>query len=129
MTGVVHRTSSGIIAGRNHTVSEVIADVVVEIAALNKGGFERGEGLRRHVVKLVALPLAMNHTERVLRSGSYSVLRIEVDGRTAARSKAFNDRRTRRVPRWEDLAQAQAPEPIETIGITDRPSFSAGRAC
>ena len=57
MTGVVHRTSSGIIAGRNHTVSEVTADVVVEIAALNKGGFER-EGLRRHVVKLVALPLA-----------------------------------------------------------------------
>jgi hypothetical protein len=36
MTGLVHRTSSGIIAGRNHTVSEVIADVVVETAALNK---------------------------------------------------------------------------------------------
>ncbi|MGX9178795.1 hypothetical protein [Mesorhizobium sp. BHbdii] len=29
------------------------------------------------------LPLATNHTERVLLSGSYSDLRIEVDGMTA----------------------------------------------
>lgn len=68
--------SSRIVAGRNWPVSEAIADVLGEIAALSKAVLNAATVVAGGTPSnSYRLPLATNQTERILLSGSYSVLR------------------------------------------------------
>jgi hypothetical protein len=51
-----HRQAAGVGALRHQPERVAVANVVVEIAPLGKGCFERGEGLNRYVQKLIVLP-------------------------------------------------------------------------
>ncbi|RWF04499.1 hypothetical protein [Mesorhizobium sp.] len=54
----------------------MIADVVIEIAALGKGRFERGEGFRRHAVNDLGADVFQVHSRGVVRNGMALALGI-----------------------------------------------------